>query len=180
MTKFAHASRHILYESRRCRSNTSCSLPLPGDTGLGMLCRQPAVQIARSLAASSLRMLDELGMGDVMDRAAQHNPRRGRILATYYPLAGIPTLMKDSRVADPHAVSDVGQGVTHHRAHRQTAHGLADLGADSALDRAEHLQQFTQTSLKGMTRVPATWTEAQDTRATADPEAMLPLMEGSR
>ena len=62
--------------------------------------------------------------------------------------AGIPRLMKP-RSGHPHAVSDVGQGVTHHRAHRQTEHGLADLGADSALDRAEHLQQFSQTSLKG-------------------------------
>jgi transposase len=93
--------------------------------------------------------------------------------------AGIPMLMKplSGNTSD---ASDFGQVVTHHITHLQTAHGLAYLVADSALYSAENLQQFTQTRLKWITRVPATLTAAQDALAQADPQAMLPLMEGYR
>jgi transposase len=93
--------------------------------------------------------------------------------------AGIPILTRPLR-GHTNDASDFGQVVTHHRAHLQTAHSLAYPVADSALYRAENFQQFTQTSLTWITRVPATLTEAQDMLATADPEAMLPLMEGYR
>jgi hypothetical protein len=76
--------------------------------------------------------------------------------------------------------SDVGPVVTHHMPPRHTAHGVASLVAASALYRAENLQPFTQTSLKGVTRVPATVTAAPDALAQAAPQAMLPLLEGYR
>jgi transposase len=93
--------------------------------------------------------------------------------------AGIPMLMKPLS-GNTNDARDFGQMVNHHITHLQTAHGVAYLVADSALYSAENLQQFTQTSLKWITRVPATLTEAQDALAKADPEAMLPLMEGYR
>jgi transposase len=91
--------------------------------------------------------------------------------------AGIPMLMKPLS-GNTNDTSDFGRVVTHYITPRQTAHGLASLVADSALYSAENLQQFTPTHLKWITRVPATWTEAQAARAKADPQAMLPLMEG--
>jgi transposase len=91
--------------------------------------------------------------------------------------AGIPMLMTP-RSGHTSDASDVGPVVTHPMPHLPTAHGVADLVADSALDRAEHLQPFTPTSRTWITRVPATVTAAHDALAQADPQAMLPLMAG--
>ena len=52
--------------------------------------------------------------------------------------------------------------------------------ADSALYSAENLQKLAETSLKWITRVPATLSEAQAVLAQADPQTMAPLTEGYR
>jgi transposase len=54
------------------------------------------------------------------------------------------------------------------------------LVADSALYSAENLQKLAHTQLKWLTRVPATLSEAQAVLAQAEPQAMMPLTEGSR
>ena len=57
---------------------------------------------------------------------------------------------------------------------------LAPLRIDSALYSAENLQKLAETSLKWITRVPATLHEAQAVLAQADPQTMAPLTEGYR
>ena len=52
--------------------------------------------------------------------------------------------------------------------------------ADSALYSAENLHKLAETSLKWITRVPATLHEAQAVLAQADPQTMAPLTEGYR
>ena len=54
------------------------------------------------------------------------------------------------------------------------------LVADSALYSAENLHKLAETSLKWITRVPATLTEAQEVLAQAQPETMAALTEGYR
>ena len=54
------------------------------------------------------------------------------------------------------------------------------LVADSALYSAENLHKLADTSLKWITRVPATLTEAQEVLAQAQPATMPPLQEGYR
>jgi len=52
--------------------------------------------------------------------------------------------------------------------------------ADSALYSADNLQKLADTSIKWITRVPATLTEAQEVLAQAHPESMPPLQKGYR
>src|SRR5215510_1210185 len=54
------------------------------------------------------------------------------------------------------------------------------LVADSARYSAENLQKLAETSLKWITRVPATLTEAQEVLGQANPQTMAPLTEGYR
>src|SRR4029453_5901010 len=93
--------------------------------------------------------------------------------------AGIPVLMKplsgnssDGKV--------FGQVVSDHVAHPQTPYSPTYLVADSALYNAENLQKLAETSLKWITRVPATLREAQAVLTQADPQTMAPLTEGYR
>ena len=52
--------------------------------------------------------------------------------------------------------------------------------ADSALYSADNLQKLADTSIKWITRVPATLTEVQELLAQAQPTTMAPLSEGYR
>ena len=56
----------------------------------------------------------------------------------------------------------------------------AYLVADSALYSADNLHKLAETSLKWITRVPATLTEAQEVLAQVQPETMPSLAEGYR
>jgi transposase len=93
--------------------------------------------------------------------------------------AGIPLLLKplsgnssDGKV--------FGQVVSDHIAQLQTIDSPTYLVADSALYNADNLQKLADTSLKWITRVPATWTEAQKVLAQAQPETMASLPDGYR
>ncbi len=93
--------------------------------------------------------------------------------------AGIPLLMKplsgnssDGKV--------FGQVISDHIAQLQTTYNPTYLVADSALYNAENLQKLADTSLKWITRVPATLTEAQEVLAQAQPETMASLPAGYR
>ena len=54
------------------------------------------------------------------------------------------------------------------------------LVADSTLYNADNLQKLADTSLKWVTRVPATLTEAQEVLAQGQPETMASLPDGYR
>ncbi len=93
--------------------------------------------------------------------------------------AGIPLLMKplsgnssDGKV--------FGQVISDHIAQLQTTYNPTYLVADSALYNAENLQKLADTSLKWITRVPATLTEVQEVLAQAQPETMASLPAGYR
>jgi transposase len=93
--------------------------------------------------------------------------------------AGIPVLMQplsgnsQDGTAFGHVVSDP-------IAQLHTAANPTYLVADSALYSAENLQKLAETSLKWITRVPATLHEAQAVLVQADPQTMAPLTEGYR
>src|SRR6266571_893737 len=93
--------------------------------------------------------------------------------------AGIPVLMKplSGNSSDSKAF---GQVVRDHIAQLHTTYRPTYLVADSALYSAENLQKLAATSLKWITRVPATLTEAQEVLAQAQPETMTWLSAGSR
>jgi hypothetical protein len=57
-------------------------------------------------------------------------------------------------------------------------YGTTSLVADRALYSAANLQQLAPTQLKGLTRGPATLSEAPSVLAHAEPEARMPLTEG--
>src|SRR5262245_9298983 len=54
------------------------------------------------------------------------------------------------------------------------------LPLEPGLYSAENLQKLAETSLKWITRVPATLTEAQEVLGQANPQTMAPLTEGYR
>ena len=91
--------------------------------------------------------------------------------------AGMPVLRPPLRGhrSDAHAVGPV---IRAHRAPLQTTDGLTSLVADSALDRADNLQQCAATRRKWLTRVPATLHAAPQARAQAGPQGLAPLTEG--
>ena len=93
--------------------------------------------------------------------------------------AGIPVLMKplSGNSSDGKAF---GQVVSAHIAQLQTTYSPTYLVADSALYNAENLQKLADTSLKWITRVPVTLTEAQAVLAQAQPETMAALPDGYR
>jgi transposase len=95
------------------------------------------------------------------------------------PQAGIPVLMQplsghrsDGKVC--------GQVLSDHIAQCQTTYSPTSLVADSALYNAANLHKLAKTSLKWMTRVPATLTAAQAVCAQAPPATMAALPHGSR
>src|SRR5438128_9327769 len=93
--------------------------------------------------------------------------------------AGIPVLMQplSGNSRDGKAF---GQVVSDHIAQLHTTSNPTYLVADSALYSAENLQKLAETSLKWITRVPATLTEVQELLAQAQPTTMAPLSEGYR
>ena len=93
--------------------------------------------------------------------------------------AGIPVLMQplSGNSSDSKAF---GQVISDHIAQLHTPSSPTYLVADSALYSAENLHKLAATSLKWITRVPATLTEAQAVLAQAQPETMLALQEGYR
>jgi transposase len=93
--------------------------------------------------------------------------------------AGIPVLMQPLS-GNSHDGKAFGQVVSDHIAQLHTTANPTYLVADSALYSAENLQKLAETSLKWLTRVPATLHEAQAVLAQADPQTMAPLTEGYR
>jgi transposase len=73
-----------------------------------------------------------------------------------------------------------GQVISDHIAQCQTADSPTSLVADSTLYNAENLHKLAHTSLKWITRVPATLTEAQEVLAQAQPATMAALPDGYR
>ena len=95
------------------------------------------------------------------------------------PQAGIPVLMQPLS-GNSHDGKAFGQVVSDHIAQLHTTATPTYLVADSALYSAENLHKLAETSLKWITRVPATLHEAQVALAQADPQTMAPLTEGYR
>jgi transposase len=93
--------------------------------------------------------------------------------------AGIPLLMQPLS-GNSSDVQAFGQVIQEHLAQLQTTYGLTYLVADSALYSTDNLQQFAETKLKWITRVPATLQAAQQALAQVDPQDLAPLMEGYR
>src|SRR6516162_6396934 len=93
--------------------------------------------------------------------------------------AGIPVLMQPLS-GNSHDGTAFGQVVSDHIAQLHTSANPTYLVADSALYSAENLQKLAETSLKWITRVPATLHEAQAVLTQADPQTMAPLTEGYR
>jgi transposase len=93
--------------------------------------------------------------------------------------AGIPVLMQPLS-GNSHDGKAFGQVIRDHMAQLHTTTNPTYLVADSALSSAENLQKLAETSLKWITRVPATLTEAQEVLGQATPQTMAPLTEGYR
>jgi len=93
--------------------------------------------------------------------------------------AGIPVLMQPLR-GNSHDGKAFGQVIRDHIAQLHTTANPTYLVADSALYSAENLHKLAETSLKWITRVPATLTEAQEVLGQANPQTMAPLTEGYR
>jgi transposase len=92
--------------------------------------------------------------------------------------AGIPVLLKPLS-GNSSAVQDCGAVIRTHIDQLHTTYGATYLGADSALYSADNLQKLAGTSMKGISRVPATVREAQAVFAQAAPQTMVPLLAGS-
>jgi transposase len=93
--------------------------------------------------------------------------------------AGIPVLMKPLS-GNSNDTKEFGQVVSDHIAQLHTTYSPTYLVADSALYSADNLHKLANTSLKWITRVPATLTEAQEVLAQAQPETMASLSDGYR
>jgi transposase len=93
--------------------------------------------------------------------------------------AGIPRLMKplSGKSSDGR---NFGQVVSAHMARVHTTYGTPSLVADGALYRVDHRQKLSETQMQWITRVPATWREAQAALAQAEPQTMAPVPEGYR
>jgi transposase len=90
------------------------------------------------------------------------------------PQAGIPVLMKplSGTSSDAH---DFGEVIRAHVHQWHLTYGMTSVVADSALYREANLQQLAQTPMKWITRVPATFSDAQAALAHVDPQAMAAL-----
>ena len=93
--------------------------------------------------------------------------------------AGIPVLMKPLS-GNSSDTTAFGHIISEHITQLQITYGTTYLVADSALYSADNLQKLAQTSVKWITRVPATLCEAQTALAQAVPQTMAPLMDGYR
>jgi transposase len=93
--------------------------------------------------------------------------------------AGIPVLMQPLS-GNSHDGKAFGQVIRDHIAQLHPTANPTYLVADSALYSAENLHKLADTSLKWITRVPATLHEAQAVLAQAAPQTMAPLTEGYR
>jgi transposase len=93
--------------------------------------------------------------------------------------AGIPLRMPPLSGNTSDAL-DFRHVVTEPMAPLHTTYGTAYRVADSALDNEESRQKLAPTRSQWITRVPATWSEAQAVLAQADPAAMPPRLEGDR
>jgi transposase len=91
--------------------------------------------------------------------------------------AGIPVRMKPLSGHSRDAPA-FGPVIRAHMAPWHTTYGTPSLVADSALYREANLQKLAETGLKGLTRVPATLSEAQAALAQADPQTMAPRLDG--
>jgi transposase len=93
--------------------------------------------------------------------------------------AGIPVLMQplSGNTSDG---KTFGHVVKEYVTPLQTTYGTTYLVADSALYNADNLQQLAETTVKWITRVPATLGEAQAALAQAAPSTMPLLTEGYR
>ena len=111
----------------------------------------------------------------------EHRPDRNHVMLDRMvePPAGRPRL-RQPLSGHRRAGQDVGPVVTAPIQPRQTTHGTTDLVADSALYRAETLQQLGDPGSRWITRVPATVTEAQEALAQAPPHPLAPLVEDYR
>jgi transposase len=93
--------------------------------------------------------------------------------------AGIPVLMQplSGNTSDG---KTFGHVVKEYVTQLQTTYGTTYLVADSSLYNADNLQQLAETTVKWITRVPATLGEAQAALAQAAPSTMPLLTEGYR
>jgi transposase len=93
--------------------------------------------------------------------------------------AGIPVLMQplSGNTSDG---KTFGHVVKEYMTQLQTTYGTTYLVADSALYNEDNLQKLAETTVKWITRVPATLHEAQAALAQANPQTMAPLTEGYR
>jgi transposase len=91
--------------------------------------------------------------------------------------AGIPVLMKPLS-GNRRDAQECGRIVKEHMAPWPTTAGPTDRVADRARSRETTLQQLATTPITWMTRVPATWHDAQATLAQADLQTMAPLTDG--
>jgi transposase len=114
-----------------------------------------------------------------LPRATGHTLNQVMLELVVEHQAGIPVLMKplSGNSSDSKAF---GQVVSDHIAQLHTPFSSTYLVADSALYSAENLHKLAETSLKWITRVPATLTEAQEVLAQAQPATMASLQEGYR
>jgi transposase len=93
--------------------------------------------------------------------------------------AGMPLLMQplSGNSSDAH---EFGQMIREHIAQLHITYGTTYLVADSALYSEANLQTLSQTPMQWITRVPVTLSEARAALVQADPQTMLPLVEGYR
>jgi transposase len=77
-------------------------------------------------------------------------------------------------------VHEFGHIIKEHVAQLHTTYGTTYLVADSALYSEDNLQRLAETTVKWITRVPATLSAAQTARAQANPQTMAPRTEGYR
>jgi transposase len=110
-----------------------------------------------------------------------HRPDRNQVMLELIVehQAGIPVLMKPLRGnrSDGRALGSI---VHAHMAPLPTTYGTPYLVAASALSRDDNLQKLAETHLKWLTRVPATFSEAQAALAQANPHTMMPRSAGYR
>ena len=93
--------------------------------------------------------------------------------------AGIPVLMQPLS-GNQSDGKEFGHVVKEYVTQLQTTYGTTYLVADSALYSEDNLQKLAETTVKWITRVPATLREAQAALAQADPAPMPLLTEGYR
>ncbi len=121
------------------------------------------------------------GMHRTRGASRDHRPARNQVMLDRMvePQAGRPRL-RQPLSGHRRAGQDVGPVVTAPIQPRQTTHGTTDLVADSALYRAETLQQLGDPGSRWITRVPAPVTEAQEALAQAPPHPLAPLVADDR